>query len=140
MYDQTDPCIYSTDLVGKTKKRASNTSQSKSTTGVYIVAISLLVDFEEEEEERTTGFRPRSSYVSNSSVQLASYVTRVYVFGMVKGRRKGGQTRKDQIGKEGYQEMGRKGGLSTGDESGGELAAREGITIDESKYKTKSNE
>lgn len=26
---------------------------------------------------------------------------------------KGGQTRKEQIGKEGYKEMGRKGGLST---------------------------
>lgn len=38
---------------------------------------------------------------------------------------KGGQTRKEQIGKEGYKEMGRKGGLSTTtDKSGaGERAA-----------------
>jgi hypothetical protein len=34
--------------------------------------------------------------------------------------------------------MGRKGGLSTTDESGGERAEREGIPIDESKFKTKS--
>lgn len=39
---------------------------------------------------------------------------------------------------EGYQEMGRKGGLSATEESGEERAAREGIEIDESKYKTKS--
>lgn len=51
------------------------------------------------------------------------------------GRSKGGQTRKEQIGHEGYQEMGRKGGLSTSDEPGGELAAREGIPIAESKTK-----
>ncbi|KAM5556706.1 hypothetical protein ABKV19_024207 [Rosa sericea] len=59
---------------------------------------------------------------------------------LAEGRSKGGQTRKEQIGHEGYQEMGRKGGLSTGDESGGERAAREGIPIDESKYKTKSKD
>jgi hypothetical protein len=34
--------------------------------------------------------------------------------------------------------MGRKGGLSTTDESGGERAEREGIPIDESKFKNKS--
>ncbi|GAB4858127.1 hypothetical protein Ancab_039431 [Ancistrocladus abbreviatus] len=44
---------------------------------------------------------------------------------------KGGQTRKEQIGTEGYQEMGRKGGLSAMDKSGGERAAEEGIEIDE---------
>lgn len=49
---------------------------------------------------------------------------------------KGGQTRKEQIGTEGYQEMGRKGGLSTMDKSGGERAAEKGIHIDESKYRT----
>ncbi|XP_051113867.1 protein SLE1 [Andrographis paniculata] len=50
---------------------------------------------------------------------------------------RGGQTRKEQIGREGYQEMGRKGGLSTAEKSGGERAAEEGIPIDESKYRTK---
>ncbi|KAL5537938.1 hypothetical protein UlMin_045258 [Ulmus minor] len=57
---------------------------------------------------------------------------------LAEGRSRGGQTRKEQIGKEGYQEMGRKGGLSTTDEPGGERAAKEGIPIDESKYKTRS--
>ncbi|XLU54725.1 protein SLE1-like [Arachis ipaensis] len=47
---------------------------------------------------------------------------------------KGGQTRKEQIGTAGYQEMGRKGGLSTMDKSGGEHAAEEGIDINESKF------
>ncbi|PQQ14020.1 em protein H5 [Prunus yedoensis var. nudiflora] len=58
---------------------------------------------------------------------------------LAEGRSKGGQTRKKQIGHEGYQEMGRKGGLSTTDEPGGEHAAREGIPIAESKYKTRSS-
>ncbi|KAJ1381205.1 Small hydrophilic plant seed protein, conserved site [Sesbania bispinosa] len=48
---------------------------------------------------------------------------------------KGGQTRKEQMGSEGYKEMGRKGGLSTMDKSGGERAAEEGIDIDESKFR-----
>lgn len=34
--------------------------------------------------------------------------------------------------------MGRKGGLSTMEESGRERAEREGIEIDESKYRTKN--
>ncbi|CAN6581172.1 unnamed protein product [Malus baccata var. baccata] len=45
---------------------------------------------------------------------------------------------KEQIGEEGYHEMGKKGGLSTSDKSRGERAAEEGIKIDESKYKTKN--
>lgn len=51
---------------------------------------------------------------------------------------KGGQTRNDQMGHEGYQETGRKGGLSTMDKSGGDRAAEEGIEIEESKFRTKS--
>lgn len=56
----------------------------------------------------------------------------------MKGRSRGGQARKEQIGREGYQEMGRKGGLSTVDQSGGERAEQEGIPIDESKFRTKT--
>lgn len=51
---------------------------------------------------------------------------------------RGGETRREQIGTEGYKEMGRKGGLSTMNKSGGERAAEEGIQIDESKYRTHS--
>ncbi|KAK9920392.1 hypothetical protein M0R45_028947 [Rubus argutus] len=57
---------------------------------------------------------------------------------LAQGRQKGGEMRKEQIGQEGYHEMGKKGGLSTIDKSGGERAAEEGIPIDESKYKTKN--
>ncbi|KAK6943156.1 Late embryogenesis abundant protein, LEA_5 subgroup [Dillenia turbinata] len=51
------------------------------------------------------------------------------------GRSRGGQTRREQIGTEGYQELGRKGGLSTLDKSGGERAEEEGIPVDESKFR-----
>ncbi|XP_057801233.1 protein SLE1 [Salvia miltiorrhiza] len=51
---------------------------------------------------------------------------------------RGGQTRKEQLGREGYQEMGRKGGLTTIEKSGGERAAEEGVHIDESKFRTSS--
>ncbi|KAJ0978292.1 hypothetical protein J5N97_013766 [Dioscorea zingiberensis] len=57
---------------------------------------------------------------------------------LAEGRSRGGQTRKEHLGKEGYQEMGRKGGLSTMDESGGERAEKEGI--DESKFSKSSEE
>ena len=60
----------------------------------------------------------------------------VCVFCVLLGRSKGGQTRKEQLGREGYQEMGRKGGLSTMEESGAEAAQEKGIEIDESKYRT----
>ncbi|KXG21764.1 hypothetical protein SORBI_3009G104500 [Sorghum bicolor] len=51
-------------------------------------------------------------------------------------RSRGGQTRREQLGHEGYSEMGKKGGLSSTEESGGERAAREGVDIDESKFRT----
>ena len=55
---------------------------------------------------------------------------------MKEGAHKGGQTRAAQIGKEGYQEMGRKGGLARTGQSGEEAAKEQGIEIDESKYRT----
>jgi hypothetical protein len=51
-----------------------------------------------------------------------------------KGRAKGGKHRAKQLGKEGYQEMGKKGGLS----SSGESPEEKGVPIDESKFRTKS--
>ncbi|KGN54388.1 protein EMB-1 [Cucumis sativus] len=56
---------------------------------------------------------------------------------LAEGRSRGGQTRKEQLGHEGYQEMGRKGGLSNTGMSGGERAAEEGVEIDESKFRNK---
>ncbi|PWA47362.1 Small hydrophilic plant seed protein, conserved site-containing protein [Artemisia annua] len=55
---------------------------------------------------------------------------------LAQGRSRGGQTRRDQLGTEGYQEMGRKGGLSTGDQSGADKQNQnqtvQGIDVDES--------
>ncbi|KAK8575564.1 hypothetical protein V6N12_063235 [Hibiscus sabdariffa] len=56
---------------------------------------------------------------------------------LAEGRSRGGQAREEQIGTEGYQEMGRKGGLSTVNKFGGERAAEEGILIDENKFTTR---
>ncbi|XAR65953.1 hypothetical protein NMG60_11011973 [Bertholletia excelsa] len=57
---------------------------------------------------------------------------------LAEGRSRGGQTRREQLGTEGYQEMGRKGGLSMADRAGGERAEEEGISIDESKFRNGS--
>ncbi|KAL3692861.1 hypothetical protein R1sor_006512 [Riccia sorocarpa] len=54
---------------------------------------------------------------------------------LAEGRSKGGQTRASQLGTEGYQEMGKKGGHATKDASGGEAAAQKGVEIDESKFR-----
>ncbi|KAD2392847.1 hypothetical protein E3N88_39824 [Mikania micrantha] len=49
------------------------------------------------------------------------------------GRSRGGQTRREQLGTEGYQEIGRKGGLSGGDQSGRQRGKiDEQIDVDES--------
>eukprot|EP00850_Spirogloea_muscicola_P010842 SM000065S20191 [mRNA] locus=s65:214891:215592:+ [translate_table: standard] len=53
---------------------------------------------------------------------------------LAEGRSKGGQSRAQELGTEGYQEMGKKGGLSSNDASGGERAEKEGIPLDESKF------
>ncbi|KAK4836109.1 hypothetical protein QYF36_018666 [Acer negundo] len=51
-------------------------------------------------------------------------------------RNRGGQTRKEQLGTEGYQELGRKGRMSTGEHQSG--GAHEGVNMNESKFRTKS--
>ncbi|PON51113.1 Stress induced protein [Parasponia andersonii] len=56
----------------------------------------------------------------------------------LKAPAEGSQRRCEQLGHQGYEEIGRKGGLSTMDKSGGERAAEEGIESDESKFRTKN--
>lgn len=54
------------------------------------------------------------------------------------GRSRGGHKRSEQLGHEGYQEMGKKGGLRTVEKSSGERVAEQDIDIDESKFRTKN--
>ncbi|KAI3517450.1 hypothetical protein L1887_16665 [Cichorium endivia] len=58
---------------------------------------------------------------------------------LAEGRSRGGQMRREQVGTEGFQEMGRKGGLSSGKRSGDQRSKTgeregvvEGIDVDES--------
>ncbi|KFK36907.1 hypothetical protein AALP_AA4G188500 [Arabis alpina] len=46
---------------------------------------------------------------------------------LAEGRSRGGQTRKEQLGTEGYQNMGRKGGRNSGDKPGDENVEDEGV-------------
>ncbi|KAK8946933.1 Em-like protein GEA6 [Platanthera zijinensis] len=46
---------------------------------------------------------------------------------VAEGRSRGGQARKEQIGTEGYKEIGRMGGLTATEVSGGERAPEEGV-------------
>ena len=46
---------------------------------------------------------------------------RVVFWFCFKGRSRGGQMRREQLGTEGYQDMGRKGGLSTDDQTIGKI-------------------
>ena len=51
------------------------------------------------------------------------------------GRHKGGIHRAQELGHEGYHEMGKKGGLASSGEDPEQRAQREGIQIDESKFR-----
>jgi hypothetical protein len=100
-------------------------------------------------EQVAKALKPRSTSLKVNQLLSSLILARTYmhmcvcfVFSLynyvMEGRSRGGQTRREQLGPEGYQEMGRKGGLSTVEKSGGERAAEEGIPIDESKFRTRS--
>ncbi|XP_024398409.1 protein EMB-1 [Physcomitrium patens] len=55
---------------------------------------------------------------------------------LAEGRSKGGQARAEQLGHEGYVEMGKKGGSATTDMSSGGAAEAAGRGIDETKFTT----
>ena len=50
------------------------------------------------------------------------------------GRSKGGKTRAQQLGHDGFAEMGKKGGLASNGADSDESAAAQDIDIDESKF------
>ncbi|GAQ78674.1 Em protein [Klebsormidium nitens] len=54
---------------------------------------------------------------------------------LAEGRHKGGIHRREELGHEGYHEMGKKGGLARSGEDPEQRAQEEGIHIDESKFR-----
>ncbi|KAL3698995.1 hypothetical protein R1sor_017017 [Riccia sorocarpa] len=56
---------------------------------------------------------------------------------LAEGRSKGGQHRAEQLGSEGYSEMGTLGGLSSNGADGAQVAEDRGVEIDTSKFTNK---